>query len=170
MTTKQYKRTIKGVISVIYSSQKTNSKQRGHKPPTYSKKYLEDWLLNDWLFNLLYANWVNCGYQTDMKPSLDRENDLLGYCFSNQLNVMTFRENYLQSASAVRNKYKTPVYQYSKDKEFICHFPSALEASKETGIGQGGISSVCRGEAPTAGGFFWVFASSPKEKAHQILT
>ena len=41
------------------------------------------------------------------------------------------------------------------DGNVVAEFGSAQEAFRETGISQGNISSVCRGDRSMAGGFFW---------------
>ena len=72
--------------------QRSSSKKRGHNPPNYTKDTLSQWLLNDWLFNLIFDNWVNCGYLKSMSPSVDRISDNQGYILSN-LQIMSWSEN-----------------------------------------------------------------------------
>lgn len=56
--------------------------------------------------------------------------------------------------SSAQKKYH-PVLQFSKEGKFINEFDSIKEAIEKTGIKH--ISSVCRGERKTAGGFFWKY-------------
>lgn len=42
--------------------------------------------------------------------------------------------------------------------DVIAVYPSAMEASRKTGITQGGISGCCRGELKTSGGYQWALA------------
>jgi hypothetical protein len=44
--------------------------------------------------------------------------------------------------------------------EILQEFPSAHEASRQTNINRGSISSCCRGERKTAGGYTWKFKTS----------
>lgn len=39
----------------------------------------------------------------------------------------------------------------------VAYYPSANEAARQTGIPQGNISRVCRGEGLTAGGYQWMY-------------
>jgi hypothetical protein len=51
-----YDKTEKGVIRVIYKTQKRNSILRNMIPPVYSKKELTQWLYNNG-FKKLFDNW-----------------------------------------------------------------------------------------------------------------
>ncbi len=162
--TVRWKKSLPGVIAIIYNSQKDNSKRRNHPIPTYTKQELSDWLLNDWMFNMLYDNWVNCGYQKSMKPSVDREEDVLPYCFSNQLNIVTWGENcdkgHLDRRRGVGTQGSVckKVFQYTKSGDFVAEHYSQSEASRQTGVCQGDISACCLGKSKTAGSFKWAFA------------
>lgn len=161
---KKYRTTFQGVVSRIYESQITNSKARGHHSPLYTKDELNSWLLNDWLFGLLYDNWCNCGYLKDMKPSIDRLDDSKGYSFDN-IQVMTCKENIDKSRLDMRNgklissKPQKAVVQFTKDGIFIKEFVSAYEASRQTSINQGNICQCClnKNHHESAGGFKWKF-------------
>ncbi len=90
-----YKKTKRGLISVLYQSQKGSSKKRNHTPPTYTSKELTDLMLNDKLFHELYDKWVEANYSKDTKPSIDRKDDSLGYTLNN-IQIMTWRENMMK--------------------------------------------------------------------------
>lgn len=49
------------------------------------------------------------------------------------------------------------VIQLSLDNNFIAEYNSLAEAEKQTGIGHGHISRVCRGERKTTGGYIWKY-------------
>ena len=160
---RNYNKTKIGVISQIYSGQKLSSKRRGHNPPTYTKQELSDWLMNDWLFDLLYTNWVNCGYITDIRPSVDRLDDIKGYTFSN-IQIMTWGENRAKGSAdmrsgkmIVKSNPQKSVLQYSKNGEFIKVFISVSEAERMTDIAHQGISKCCNNIYKSTGGFIWKF-------------
>ncbi len=50
------------------------------------------------------------------------------------------------------------VIKLSKDNEILHFYPSAHQASRETGVGRSHISECCRGERKSAGGFTWKYA------------
>ena len=54
-----------------------------------------------------------------------------------------------------RNHPKIPVYQFSKDGEFIKEWDSAVQAHRELNINASSISSCIYGKRPSAGGFLW---------------
>ena len=75
-----YDKTEKGVIRVIYKTQKRHNKLRGHGEMPYSKAELSSWLYSNG-FKKLYDEWVSSGYLSDLKPSVDRINNFIGYSF-----------------------------------------------------------------------------------------
>jgi len=149
-----------GVITSIYGDQRGDSIKRNHPMPTYSKKILTEWLLNDWLFNLLYDNWKNCNFAKRLKPSIDRLNDDIGYEISN-IHLITWGENEdkarFHHQTGILNYDLKPVFQLSLDGHIINEFISLHEADRQTGIGFRMISRVCKGERKTTGGFIWKF-------------
>ena len=75
----EYKRSKDGLVTVIYSSQIKNAKERGMNIPTYSKEWLKNWLFVNPMFHRLYDTWVLSNYEKTLKPSIDRKNDYISY-------------------------------------------------------------------------------------------
>ena len=99
------KHTKKSVINAIYNSQISSSKKRNHPLPLYTRSELRYWLLNDWVFDLLWSNWTNCGHIKDMKPSIDRLDDDISYQ-SDNIRITTWRENYAKPNKGTYRKKK----------------------------------------------------------------
>lgn len=89
----------KGVIRVLYKTQKSNSKKRGHEPPTYTKQEFKEWLYANG-FKEKYDAWVNSGYDKWMKPSCDRIDDYKGYSLDN-ICLTTWKENRAKQAEDI---------------------------------------------------------------------
>jgi len=157
---KRYGRSKNGVASTIYRSQKSSSKQRGHPMPTYSSKELKEWLYSQSKFHELYDTWKAGGYISDLKPSCDRLDDYKPYTLDN-LQIVTWRRNYKRvhrdMMNGVNNKTNKAVLQFTLDGELIAEYYSLRKAERCTGVGNGSISSVCKGNSKTAGGFIWKF-------------
>ena len=51
-----------------------------------------------------------------------------------------------------------PILQYTKDGEFIREWAGASETSRVLGISQANITSCCKGNLKSAGGFVWTYA------------
>jgi hypothetical protein len=161
----KYNKTRLGVISRIYRGQCSTSKRRCHSQPSYSFDDLKLYLLANASFNKLYETWVIMDYNKWFKPSLDRVNDSKGYSFDN-IQLMTWRENHLKANKSCSNKeFKhggggaKQVSQFSKNKELIAVFKSAVEANLKTEVNIGNLNMCCNGNRKTAGGFIWKFSN-----------
>lgn len=157
----KYKKSKEGVSKVIYGDQIKSSKRRGHSLPTYSSKWLQEWMFNNPEFHRLYDIWVISGYKKMMKPSIDRIDDNIGYTEYN-IQLTTWAENKRKGHKSVRSgeiyspKYKS-VIQYSLDGEEIARYKTIMIAERMTGIHHPNISKVCIGKRKTAGGYIWKY-------------
>ncbi len=158
----KYRKTIKGVIDVIYNSQKQSSKRRKHKPPAYTKDQLYEFAISSNIFIQIFDSWASLGYQKILKPSFDRLDDSKGYSFSNFNKWMTWQENRDKGHSDMRSgklSSGTPhrsVIQMTTNGVFIAKFVSQKEALRLTGIADSSICKVVNGNRKTAGGFIWI--------------
>jgi len=153
-TKRLYGRTKRGLISHIYQGQKTTSKRRGHKAPSYTRGELHNWLYAQIKFHRLYNEWKEADYKLNSKPSIDRKDDFKPYTFSN-IQLMTHKEN---NAKPKQKQCKGVVQMTRYSKKLINSFPSTVEAYKQTGIDYSTISKVARGERDHAGGYYWAYA------------
>ena len=153
-----YRKSIEGIITQAYSHQKECSKTRGHIPPTYTRNELRDWILAQPNFMPLYTAWVDSGYVKNLKPSIDRLNDAVGYTFDN-IQLVAFGENtrkqYDKILSGEKVNFHRKVNQYTLEGKFIQTFNSAREAKRVLDKKGIAITGCCLGTHPTAGGFYW---------------
>ncbi len=155
----EYNKTKKGILRIIYKSQKQHSKTRGQRPPEYSLKELREWAYSQIEFHTLFNEWKISGYKKDLKPSVDRKYDDIHYCFSN-IQFKTFRENNTKNhIMKEANGYGStkPVIQYDKKMNFIEEFFSIREAERQTGIDNRNINTCLKGKIRTSGGFIWKY-------------
>jgi len=150
-----------GLIRKIYQNQKVREKRSDRFSITYTIEELQEWLSNDWLFDLLRINWINCGFLKDMRPSIDRIDDNKGYSFDN-IQVMTWKENKTKSEIDMRsgklthgNNPQKAVLQLNKSNQITKEYVSINEAGRQTGIDFKCISACCVGRTKTAGGYKW---------------
>ena len=133
LNTIDYGKTEKGVIRVIYKTQRRNSKTRNHPEPTYSKEEFKIWLYNNG-YKTLYDSWKQHGYSKDLKPSCDRDNSELPYTLNN-ITLMTYRENMnnqfadIQNGTGTSGKRCKPIIQY-KDGIEIARYVSFSQAKR----------------------------------------
>jgi len=155
---KQPKFTKKGIVQTMYDSQKSSSKKRQHNVPAYSKKEFKQWLYSQKNFNRLYKLWKKSGYKSLLKHSVDRNDDDIGYSFSN-ITLMTWGENKKKGYKSRTIKHYESrcrlIKQFKPNGQLIATYESLKCASIITGINRGNISSVCCGYRKTAGGFKW---------------
>lgn len=76
------------------------------------------------------------------------------HAFKNNLKTPT--KYWLNKKGKENHKSKT-VYQYDFKGNFLNEFGSTHEANRLTGVNQGHIASVCRGERNSAGGYYWKY-------------
>lgn len=158
----QWRHNIDSLSSEILSNNKRNSIRRGHNPPTYDRKELDIWLKAQPSFYIIYREWVESGYNSDNKPSLDRLDESKGYSFDN-VRLVTWKENQQQNSKNIKigvgsyaeKKFKK-VYKYSMDRVYIKSYISVAEAQRQENIKH--ISCVCLGKRRHSGGFIWSYS------------
>ena len=149
-----------GVARRTYFAHVRYSKQRNMEKPSYNRIELKEWLFDQPLFHELYDRWAELGYDSWMRPSVDRIDDYKPYTFDN-IQLVTWRENndraHKDRKNGINNKYNKAVLQYDLNGNFIKEYHSQAYASKVTTIQQSNISSACRNKIKTAGGYIWKF-------------
>lgn len=169
LSTKIFKRTKDGLVGEIYNAQKHSSKLRGHNPPNYSKVELKEWLFSQNKYHIFFDNWVDSGYISSYRPSVDRNDDYKPYSLDN-ISLMTWGENRSKHHDNIRMAMSTggerckPIIKYDKNMNELCRFISASEASRQCCLTQGHISACCRGERLSHGGFKWRFENDNGSK------
>jgi len=131
-------RTVLGMIKIMYQSQKTNSKKRGHVPPSYSLDELKSFFTNSKLGTTLYESWVLSEYASELKPSIDRIKSNLPYTLDN-IQMMTWKEN----DDKGKVERQRSIVQSDRQGNVINTFVSMKEASRITGIPTATIHYGC---------------------------
>ena len=153
-----YDRTEKGVVRVIYKTQKTNSKRRNMPNPDYTKEELREWLYEH-NFKELYDSWVKSGYEKKLKPSVDRKDDFKPYTFQN-ITIGTWEENHLHQIKDMLNGTGTsgrqckPVLCF-KNGVIIGRYISRSEAVRQMGYSID--RSLKSGNPARKNGFIWKY-------------
>lgn len=148
-----------GVISTIYSTQKTNQKNRGHGDLPYSKQELKVWMHKN-RFDDLYQLWVASGYEKDSKPSIDRIDDFNGYSFDN-IRLVTWSENRHKQSSDIKNgtgksgRSCKKVIKTDEDLNKICEYVSYWSAARDIGYS---IEYQLKNGIKCRSGFLWFYA------------
>jgi hypothetical protein len=163
---KSYDRTEKGVIRVIYKTQKSNSKRRGHNPPTYTKKELKEWLYKNG-FKKLYDEWVANGYNKNKKPSIDRINDFKGYSFDNiilttwELNMLKAINDKLNGTGTSGMKCKSTLC-FDRNGKLIAEYVSYNSARRAVGYSFEKVLNTNRPDKTK--GFIWWYKDFYEKK------
>lgn len=148
----QYRRTLRGWLTLTYSHMHMSSKTRRHDCPNFTKEALWKWVVKQRGWKELFKDWKKSEFSKDHKPSVDRINNNIGYTLNN-IRLTTWRRNSL-TGYAVRRK---PVVQESLTSDFIRLHPGLRAASRNSGVGYANIGRAVH-KKQTAGGFRWRYA------------
>jgi len=155
-----YRKSKKGIVAVIYATQRAHSKTRGHEMPNYSLEELRKWVYSQDNFDLLYNKWIESGCKTKLKPSIDRIDDTKPYLLKN-IQLMTWNDNrakgHIYQKIGKKFDNQKSVFQLDKNGNFIKEFISIREAERASKARNSDITAVCKGKRKTAGGFIWKY-------------
>jgi len=153
-----YDKTEKGVVRVIYKTQKSNSKRRNMPAPDYTKEELREWLYKN-NFKKLYDNWVKNNYEKMLKPSVDRKDDFKPYTFQN-ITLGTWKDNHMHQARDIANGRGTsgrrckPILCF-KNGKMVTGYVSRSEAIRDMGYSID--KSLKSGNPDRKNGFIWKY-------------
>jgi len=151
-----YDSTEKGVIRVLYKTQKRNNKNRGFGALPYSKDEFKGWLY-DSNFKELYDLWIESGMIKGKKPSPDRVNDLKGYFFGNMV-LTTWEVNHKKAVSdrakgvGSQGRLCKPVEKIDEDGNLVAAYVSYCSAAREAGYS---IEWQLKKGVQCRNGFYW---------------
>lgn len=150
----------KGVIRVIYKTQKRHNAIRGHGPLPFSKDDLSKWMYDN-NFKEIYDNWAASGYDKNKKPSIDRVNDFEGYGFDNMV-LCTWKDNANHqvcdriSGNGKSGRLCKRVYKFSKCLSLIAEYVSLNSAIRDCGYS---IEYAIKNKRPCKNGFYWSYSN-----------
>jgi len=150
------KRTFCGYVDTVFRKQKRMSVKRGHKKPEYSSGELFIWIRSQNNFNNLWESWIDSGYKTKLRPSVDRLDDSKGYSFNN-IQLVTWGENLQNQYDKQIKKVQRPVLQYTMGGKLVAEYFSITEASKNTDSSISNIVVNCQGKTKTSKGYVFKY-------------
>ena len=71
----------------------------------------------------------------------------------------SYNNSYNDKGKKIGEKLSKPVLAIHKINGLILEFSSIMEAERETGINNGGITQCCQGKRNSAGDFYWMYAN-----------
>lgn len=151
-----YDKTKKGVIRVIYKTQKRHQKLRGHGEMPYSKKELATWC-NENGFDLYYEQWVESNYDTSLKPSVDRLDTFKGYSLDN-IRLVTWGENRKAQHEDILNGKGTSglrckeVEKLDEEGRVLDSYVSLSSAQRDAGHS---LEYPIKNKTPCKSGYYW---------------
>lgn len=148
----------KGVIRVLYKTQKRHQRLRGHGDMPYTKAEFENWLYANG-YKGLYEKFKESGFIKDLKPSVDRIDDFVGYSFEN-MKLTTWKHNRehqyedIKKGIGTSGKRCKPLAKVGSNGRIVCEYPSYSSAKRDMGYSlehqiKNGV--VCRN------GFYWKY-------------
>jgi len=155
-----YGKTEKGVIRVIYKTQRSNSKKRGMDVPNYTKDELKIWLYNNDFVNL-FKNWLDSGYKKDYKPSVDRIDDFKSYTLKN-IQLGTWYDNKIHQYNDIINGLGTSglrtkkLLQFDNNNKLLSEYVSYNSAKRVMGYS---FDKKINKGTKDKNGFIWYYKS-----------
>tara|TARA_R110000850_G_scaffold105926_12_gene217130 strand:- start:857 stop:1450 length:594 start_codon:yes stop_codon:yes gene_type:complete len=149
--------TQRGVIRVIYKTQKRNQILRDHGCLPYSKDELKEWLYING-FKKLYDEWVSSEFKKDKKPSVDRVNSTIGYSFEN-MKLVTWLDNRNLQYDDIKNgtgssgKRCKPLFKI-KNNHVVAEYVSYSAAARDVGYS---IEYQIKKSVKCRNGFYWKY-------------
>lgn len=159
-----YNSTEKGVIRVLYQTQKRHNKLRGHGSMPYSKPELSEWMYKNG-FELLYKRWIESGKKKDLKPSIDRIDDFEGYSLDN-IRLGTWFENRTHQYTDIVNGIGTSgsrckkVYKYNSSNKLVEIYISYSQAVRSMGYS---LEYQIKNKVKCRNGFYWSYSEKLNE-------
>lgn len=156
----EYRKTKRGVLSVLHNWQKRYHVDKQLAPLSYSQSEFCDWAEQQEGYDALYANWEKHNFETCYRPHVGRFNYQKGYERDNIF--LTCRKDYSNRDQVLRNQINRrgkPVRGLSlfTGEEMI--FPNQGEAAAYFNSPKGGsnISRCARGLIQSAYGWKWEY-------------
>lgn len=159
--TKNYRRTLPGLLSLIYANQRSTSKTANRPPPVYSKEELKEWLVSQPNFQELWNAWVASGYNKYLSPSVDRIDNKISYTLDN-IQLVSWRQNLAnqkthQKEAIHLHPASKSITQMDLDGNDLRTFGSVRIAARHLNKEKSpsNFTAVCEGKLKTAYGFRW---------------
>jgi len=154
------KRKRVGLIREMYSIQKLTSERNHYPKPNYCVEELFDYIIDTVAFDILYKNWVDSDFKSELKPSIDRINDYLPYQLDNiRLTTWGINRNrgFFDRKNCINNKTNIPITGFNIRTKISVLFNSAREAERSLGIANQNIARCLNGKSFSAGGYTWEY-------------
>jgi hypothetical protein len=136
----RYSKSLKTLVTAIYSKQRSKSKDRKHPNPSYTKIELMEYILEHPNFESIYKAWINSNYNSWYKPSIDRIDISLGYSFDN-IRLVTWRENH----QAQKRLTSIPIYRIDRySGRILSEYDSIMDACRKHGLESSSLSAVVK--------------------------
>lgn len=148
----------KGVIRVLYKTQKRNQRLRGHGDMPYTKAEFENWLYANG-YKDLYEKFKESGFIKDLKPSVDRIDDFVGYSFDN-MKLTTWKHNRehqyedIKKGVGISGKRCKPLAKVDNNGRIVCEYPSYNSAKRDVGYS---LEHQIKNGVACRNGFYWKY-------------
>lgn len=158
-TSESYDKTEKGVVRVMYKTQKANSKKRKMNLPNYTKEEFRQWLYDN-NFKKIYDKWVLSGYKKEFKPSADRNDDFKPYSLDN-ITLTTWQDNMnhntlnMLTANNKSGQRCKSVIQLDKNGNILAEYHSFSYARRIVGYSM--ATSIKIGSPSRKDGTYWKY-------------
>ena len=158
------KLTMTGWFNTHYKRLQQRERTKFGKDLPFDRWELEKWIIDTQydVFVKLFKDYVDCKYDTDLVPSIDRLDNTKGYSFEN-MQVITWKNNKEKDWQSKEHQDTTHMTKTTKRQvarklnNEIKYYESISQASKENNISTSIICECCQGKRKTGKGYRWYY-------------
>lgn len=137
-----------------YASMKLHQKRRTNDDLPFTKEEFINWFNTQSGSELMFNNWKENGCVINLRPTVDRLDDAIGYVFTN-MQLMTHQDNKQKQVL----HQGTMVIQVTKDLVPIAIFPSIRVATETLKVSKNRIGKAIKHNTDVNGYYFKTYNS-----------
>jgi hypothetical protein len=153
--TRNYRLTKKGIVRNIFCHIKERC-AKYNRELGFTSDQLLAWCINQEVFHKIYWDYLDAGFDKNLKPSIDRLDVFRGYTFDN-IQITTYKDNRDKGDKEKLILWGRPIIKLDMNGVEIERYSSIKQAVDKTGLRQSLISAVISGKRNHTGNYKFIY-------------